>query len=111
VTIQVAGFLVDSGEWYVMIFSASSEESVGDFWRREVPQTVIQHDLQCFDRTEAVRHSGADFCFFVQALYNAGRELLSCFEPVPLTSTWSVEPSGPVQRRSYGLVAETSVTL
>jgi len=79
---------------------ASSEESVGGFWLRELAEQVKQRKFGDPERPIAVRFSQCDFGFVVQALDDAAGELLLGPEVVDTPTVGPWVPQRPVEGRS-----------
>jgi hypothetical protein len=56
---------------FLVYLSASSPESVGEFWFGEGSEVVIEGGFNGFVGAEAVRFSGGQFYFVVESLDNA----------------------------------------
>ena len=86
--------------------SASSAESVGEFWFGQVAKCVIQSDFQCPGGAEPIRPFGDHSGLSVEAFDNATGELPPGSEPVQNQVAVRAQPCG--QPPSSGRAASAS---
>ena len=87
-------------------WSASSAESVGEFWFGQVAKCVIQSDFQCPGGAEPIRPFGDHSGLSVEAFDNATGELPPGSEPVQNQVAVRAQPCG--QPPSSGRAASAS---
>ena len=87
-------------------YSASSAESVGEFWFGQVAKCVIQSDFQCPGGAEPIRPFGDHSGLSVEAFDNATGELPPGSEPVQKQVAVRAQPCG--QPPSSGRAASAS---